>query len=228
MARRSGFDHTCGVGPRLIKAAWLSVLAGLAMQLLTLAAALSAGGQPSLVSAVLGALSKLSWSTIVCLGVVVGLSVPRARYAGAALWGFSGAQLGFHGARALQHALGFALGQSANAQPATLLIGGSVIKGLQYAALALALLWLKRSADTGARNYALIGLGHGLVFGSALLTLHVRVTQQSAPALLIPMIVNEAVFPVLCALVVYATTRAQSAATKHLASARPADGAAGL
>jgi hypothetical protein len=33
---------------------------------------------------------------------------------------------------------------------------------------------------------------------------------------------------VLCALVVYATTRAQSAATKHLASARPSDGAAGL
>jgi hypothetical protein len=211
------------VGSHLIKAAWLSVLAGLAMQLLTLAAAASAGATPSLLGATLGAVGKLSWSTIVCLGVVVGLSVPRASYASAAGWGFAGAQLGFHGARALQHALGFALGQSAGTQPAALLIGGSVIKGLQYAALALTLMWLKRRETASPRNYALIGLGHGLSFGAALVTLQLQVTQQSAPAVWIPMVVNEVVFPVLCALVVYATTRARSLASKRLAST-PAEG----
>jgi hypothetical protein len=36
------------------------------------------------------------------------------------------------------------------------------------------------------------------------------------------MVVNEVLFPALCALVVYATTRAQSLAAKRLASA-PAD-----
>ncbi len=197
------------MGPHIVKLASLSALVGIAMQGLTLGATLLAGGKPTFASAVVGAIAKMSWSTVVCIGVAVGLSVPRASYPSAGLWGFVSAQLGFHCARVVQHALGFALGQAVIAQPLRLLIGGSVIKGAQYAALALALMWLKRRTTAGAFRYVAYGLGLGLPFGSALVFLHVSVTGQRGAAQVLPMVINEVVFPVLCALVIFATTRAQ-------------------
>lgn len=197
------------LAPLLLKVAWLSVGVGLLMQGLSLAMTVLGGGHLPQKVAVIGAVSRVSWSTLVGLGVATGLSVPRASLPGAALWGLVSAPLAFHAARAAQQAVAFALGMDpAGAPPALLLWGGTALKGAQYAALGGGLWWLNTRA-AGPREYASLGLGCGLAFGGGQVALKVHVSPLAEVAELLPLTVNELVFPVLCALVVYTTTRVQ-------------------
>jgi hypothetical protein len=179
------------------------------MQGLTVALGIFAGARSTALSAILGALGKVSWSTLVCLGVVIGLSMPRASYRSAAGWGFLSAPIAFHGARALQHGLAFALGLPMASQAFALLIAGSAIKATQYAALAGTLAWLKGRADAGPGSFFAVGLAHGFTFGVLFVTLTAWLSAQTSILQLLPTIVNEVLFPAFCALVIYATTRAQ-------------------
>jgi hypothetical protein len=80
-----------------------------------------------------------------------------------------------------------------------------VLKATEYGSLGAALGWIGRRAWAGAPAYAAAGLLVGLLFGGAALT----VVAQSAstplsPATLMVKGVNELVFPVGCALVIFA------------------------
>ncbi len=196
------------LAPRLFRAAWLSILIGLGIQGLTVAVGTTVGVESSALSAMLGAVGKVSWSTLVCVGVLLGLSLPRATLRSVALWGFLSAPVAFHGARALQHAFAFALELPIGAQPPTLLIAGSLIKATQYAALAASLAWLKGRSDAGAGSYFAVGLAHGFTFGALFVALTAWVSEVTSLLQLAPTIVNEVLFPGFCALLIWVTTRA--------------------
>ena len=194
----------------VMRVVWMSALVGLGMQALTLTVGVALGGSPSLASAVIGAVGKVSWSTTVCAALAVGLSVPRATLPGTALWGLIAAPASFHLARAVQQALGAAAGLSAAAATPALVVWGTAgLKGAQYALLGLVLLWLNRRPGLSIFIYLTVGAVLGFAFGGPIIVLGLfgGAIAPKAAALL-PAAVNELIFPALCAGVVYITTRA--------------------
>ena len=194
----------------VMRVVWMSALVGLGMQALTLTVGVALGGSPSLASAVIGAVGKVSWSTTVCAALAVGLAVPRASLPGTALWGLIAAPASFHLARSVQQALGAAAGLSATAAAPALVIWGTAgLKGAQYALLGLVLLSLNRRAEAPILAYLAVGALLGLTFGGLILGLGVQGgTIAPTAAAIVPAAVNELIFPALCAGVVYITTRA--------------------
>ncbi len=82
------------------------------------------------------------------------------------------------------------------------LLAGS-IRGLEYMCLGLAMFWLSRRVRASAPAYIGTGLLTGLVFGLVMLALNPAVT--SSLTTMFVWGVNELLFPVGCALVLFAS-----------------------
>src|SRR5439155_15960280 len=92
------------------------------------------------------------------------------------------------------------------AAPSPLIVAAT--KGVEYACLGLLLLWLGRRTWSTALHHASAGLVIGLLFGGVLLGLTALATAEVfTTANLGPFAVNELLFPVGCALIVFANTR---------------------
>jgi hypothetical protein len=193
--------------PTVLRVAWLSIGLGLALEILLLVLAAftdTAGASPKPFVADLA--QKISWSFIVCVGLAFGSTAAtsdRVREGVMGLLGLVSAPAGFAIARAVHKAAKDALGASglAGAGASPLLIAG--LKGVEYAVFGALLAWVgKRSLGLGSHLGA--GLAIGLTFGAAI----VAVTVQAAAAPptsadLIAKGINEVMFPVGCALVLY-------------------------
>jgi Family of unknown function (DUF5317) len=187
----------------LLRVAWLAILLGLALQLALLLAAAGLGTFAGLRPLVAEAARSVAWSVLVCTGVAVGRVAAKGRPPLMGIAGLLAAPVALTGANTLQKGIAAALNlpQAAGAAPLWVL----VLKAAEYGCLAAALGWVGRRAWAGAPAYAAAGLLAGIVFGGAALT----VVAQSAPTPLPPAAllvkgVNELVFPVGCALVVFA------------------------
>ncbi|MEZ0259418.1 MAG: hypothetical protein ACAH80_00315 [Alphaproteobacteria bacterium] len=193
----------------LIKAAWWSVLLGLGMQLLLLVAAAFFTGIPALQEIVADTVQKISWSTLVCSGVAVGLAAGKMR---APVMGFAGlvaAPAAFYVAKIAHKSVAQALGiasQVAASAPSPMLLAG--LKGLEYAVLGFLIGQLGRRKKVGLKGHMLAGGGVGLGFGGFIL--YLMVTQAANPIPLGGIVtrgINEMIFPVGCALVLYAAQK---------------------
>jgi hypothetical protein len=190
---------------RILRTAWMAILLGLALEAALLLFQVGAGDVPGLRSIVADTVQKVSWSFIVCVGLAIGAAAARAAAAMGAL-GLLAGPVGFLAARALHKATLAALGVSAAgaAGPSPWLIAS--VKGAEYAFLGVALGWLARSKRGSAAMHAGIGLLAGAAFGGLILYL----TAAAAPlpaAALVARALNEILFPVGCALVVFAALR---------------------
>jgi uncharacterized protein (DUF697 family) len=194
------------VWPTILRVAWLSIGLGLALEVILLLLSAftdTAGASPKPFISDLA--QKVSWSFIVCVGLAFGTTASKAREGVMGLLGLISAPVGFTAARAVhkavKDALGVAGGAAAGVSP--FLIGG--LKGAEYAVFGALLAWIgKRALGLGAHVGA--GLAIGLTFGLAI----VAVTVQAAagppnPVDLVAKGVNEVMFPVGCALVLYAS-----------------------
>jgi hypothetical protein len=194
------------VWPTVLRVAWLSIGLGLALEVLLLVLAAftdTAGASPKPFVADLA--QKVSWSFIVCVGLAFGSTAARAREEVMGLLGLVSAPAGFAVARAVHKAAKDALGAAgtvgAGASP--LLIAG--LKGVEYAVFGAVLAWVGKRA-LGLGSHAGAGLAIGLTFGATI----VAVTVQAAaapptPVDLIAKSINEVMFPVGCAVVLYAS-----------------------
>jgi hypothetical protein len=194
------------VWPTVLRVAWLSIGLGLALEVLLLVLAAftdTAGASPKPFVADLA--QKVSWSFIVCVGLAFGSTAARAREGVMGLLGLVSAPAGFAVARAVHKAAKDALGAAgtvgAGASP--LLIAG--LKGVEYAVFGAVLAWVgKRALGLGSHLGA--GLAIGLTFGAAIVAVTVQAaTAPPTPVDLIAKSVNEVIFPVGCALVLYAS-----------------------
>lgn len=186
----------------LLRVAWLAILLGLLLQLALLLVAAGfgtvTGPQPLLAEA-----SKtVSWSLLVCVGVALGRVVAKGRVPLEGATGLLAAPLALTAANTLQKGVAEALNVAGAAVgPAPLWV--LAIKAAEYACLGLALGWIGRRAWGSALGHAGAGLVTGIVFGGAFLTIII----QSAPPLSTPSLlargVNELLFPIGCALVVF-------------------------
>lgn len=191
----------------LIRAAWLAIALGVLLQVLLLTVDAGFGVSGGMGPLVAETLRSVAWSEIVCVGLAAGRVASSARPEFSGLTGLLAAPLGFNAANAVQKGVAEALdvAQPAAGGVSPLLI--AFIKGLEYGSLGLLLAWLGRRIGTRARTYAAAGLAVGLVFGGGIIALFTAASAQPlSPAQLIARSANELLFPVGCALVVYAAT----------------------
>jgi hypothetical protein len=210
-------DRIAMNGRVLLRIAWGSVVLGLAMEVVLLAAALLTGGNAPARAVVADVVQKVAWSTIVCLGIGIGNSAAKTAPPMAGLSGLVAGPIGFVVAKALHQgvsqALGIALGGTSHPSAVVL----AVIKGLQYGGLGHGLAWVGKRFGGHVIAYVGAGLAMGLVFGG--LTLYLM--SPLAPTALVVRGLNEVLFPVGCSLVVYSaqSLKVQEPAPEGLAKA---------
>jgi formate/nitrite transporter FocA (FNT family) len=188
---------------QVLRAAWLSIALGLLLELVLVLYALASGQagrpQPFLTDLV----QKVSWGLIVCVGVAFGTTAAKAPEAKAGLLGLIAAPLGFLVARSLHKALSTALGVvGAVAGVSPFLIGG--LKGVQYGLLGAVLAWLGQQTWGRLGAHLGAGLAFGVTFGlTILLMMEIGAPSPTPPVGLVSRGLNELIFPVGCAAVIY-------------------------
>jgi hypothetical protein len=189
----------------ILKAAWLAVALGIAIEGLIVATSGLFGGAAGARPVTADLAQKVSWSVLVCVALAVARTASRAHVAVMGAVGLLAAPAAFAVARGLHkgaaQALGLVAAQAAAPSPALL----AILKGLEYAALGLAIAWIAKQSWGGLGAHAAAGAAAGIAFGVPVLIL----TAQAAPALpaaaLAARAANELIFPLGCALVLYAS-----------------------
>lgn len=183
---------------RLLRGAWLGVLLGLVIEGLLLSVQIAQDQLPEPIRIVADTVQKMSWSSLVCAALAAGQAVARSRTALAGAIGLVGAPIAFLLARSLHKATLEMLGNGA-ASTATPWLGAG-IKGVEYALLGVAILWLvKRNASWKA--YAWVGAATGAVSYGLVLWL------LPAGGDAVQRAIVEIAHPVGCALAVYVTAQ---------------------
>jgi hypothetical protein len=187
----------------LLRVAWLAILLGLLLQLAVLLVAVGFGTAPSPGPLLAETLKTVSWSLLVCVGVALGRVAAKGRLPLEGITGLLAAPLALTAANTLQKGVAEAVnaaGVPAGPAPVWVL----AIKAAEYACLGLALNWVGRRAWHSALGHLAVGLLTGVIFGGLFLAVVVQTapTPLSTPSLLAKGL-NELLFPVGCALVVF-------------------------
>jgi hypothetical protein len=189
----------------ILKAAWMAVALGIAIEGLIVATSglfgAAAAARP--VSADLA--QKVSWSVLVCVALALARTASRAHLAVLGGVGLLAAPAAFVVARGVHkgaaQALGLVAAQAAAPSPALL----AILKGLEYAALGLAIAWIAKKSWGGLAAHAAAGAAAGIAFGVPVLLLTAQALPELPLAAFVARAVNELIFPVGCALVLYAS-----------------------
>jgi hypothetical protein len=187
----------------LLRVAWLAILLGLLLQLAVLLVAAGFGKDISPRPVLAETLKTVSWSLLVCIGVALGRVAAKGRLPLEGLTGLLAAPLALTAANTLQKGVAEAVNAAGvPTGPAPLWV--LAIKAAEYACLGLALNWVGQRAWHSALGHLAVGLLTGVVFGGVFLTAVVQTapTPLATPALLARGL-NELLFPVGCALVVF-------------------------
>jgi hypothetical protein len=187
----------------LLRVAWLAVLLGLLLQLALLLVAAGFGTFAGLRPLLAETCKTVSWSVLVCAGVALGRVASKSRLPVAGVSGLLAAPLALTAANIVQKGVAEALGATgvtSGPTPVWLLL----LKAAEYAFLGAALGWIGRRAWAGASAHAAAGLVAGVIFGAAILVLTMQAAPKPLPAGgLVTKGVNELLFPIGCALVVF-------------------------
>ena len=183
--------------PVLTRVAWWSILLGLLMEALLLVLRLDKLPQLQPVAESLG---KVTWSLVVCLGLGIGKVLSEDKPFWMGLAGLVSAPLAFTAAQAIQRTVS-ELATSVEAAPITpVLIAVGALRGVEYMCLGaiLAVLAQRKSRPT---LYLAAGLAVGVVFGGIVLVMTPAIAASLAG--LLGWAVNELLFPMGCATVLY-------------------------
>jgi hypothetical protein len=189
---------------RLLKVAWLSILLGLIMEMLLIITLAYFGTMPGVKTVVADTVQKVSWGFFVCLGVAAGTVLSNMRAAVASVSGLLGAPLAFTIAQTLHKSIAAALSLAPQAAGAFTPLFLALFKGVEYAILGGAIAWIGTRSRVELAAYAGIGLMCGVFFGGALVAMAASAPSVNLPlSRLVALGVNEVIFPMGCALVLY-------------------------
>jgi hypothetical protein len=201
---QSGTAHI--VIRRIMTIAGLAVILGLAMQALILTAKLAGGGQFPGLQLMADMAQGVTWSVLVCTGVGVGAVAAKARAALMGALGLVCAPAALAVAKAAQKTVAALLEKAGKPAVLSLATVGS-IKAIEYGLLGCLLGWMLEKQVSRPGPYLLAGAGIGIVFGGGLTVLTYRTAIENGLEFPMPQLfgtaVNEMVFPVGCALVIY-------------------------
>lgn len=189
---------------RVLRVGWMSVALGLTIELLLFALA-ATRGFPKLAPVVADLAQKVSWATIVCVGLAIGNTAGRRRSDRMGLLGLISAPLGFHVARAAHKGVGQALGLVAGAAAGSTFVVVT-LKALEYGILGATVGGLgNRRGTPNLRVHLLAGAVVGVVFGSVIILVLTRAAAQPPSAIdLVAKGINELIFPIGCSFVLWA------------------------
>jgi hypothetical protein len=183
--------------------AWLAILLGLAMEGLLLLLGAGFGESLGLRSVVADLVRNVSWSVFVCVGLAVGTTFAKARVPAMGLLGLFSGPLAFEASRVFHkgtlEALGASAGGGADLSPLFI----ALIKGLEYGCLGLAVGWIGTRPWGGLMAHVAVGLVVGLIFGGTVVALTLGSTPQPPAADVVSQGLNELLFPVGCAVVLF-------------------------
>lgn len=198
-----------GLGEKLLRVAWMAVLLGVGMEIILLIVAAGFGKSTEIKAIIADLVQKISWSTLVCMGVAVGTTAGKMRAPLMGLAGLISGPLAFNIAKIMHKSASQALavaGPAAAAGPSPVLL--AAIKGAEYCVLGFAIGSLGKNTNAGLRVHALTGLVVGVFFGGLTIFLVVKQSANPLPTVgLVSRAVNEIIFPVGCSLVLYAAQR---------------------
>jgi len=183
-----------------------SIILGISLQLITLAAKMIGGADFPGIRLLLDFLGSITWAVLVCVGIGLGTIVMRSGVAMAGILGAVFAPIGFVAAKSVQKSVGLLLGLPSESLTSTVIILG-IIKALEYGFLGAMLAMMMKREYQQLKSYMMLGLGTGVVFGSMLVNASIRIADSSGTPLTSAQIagqtVNEVLFPVGCAIVIY-------------------------
>jgi D-alanyl-D-alanine carboxypeptidase len=187
----------------LLRVAWLAILLGLLLQLAVLLLAAGFGTTISPRPFLAETFKTVSWSLLVCVGVALGRVAAKGRLPLEGVTGLLAAPLALTAANAVQKGVAEAV-NAAGVPTGPAPVWVLAIKAAEYGCLGLALEWVGRRAWGSALGHLAVGLATGVVFGGLFLAVVVQSasTPLSTPSLLARGL-NELLFPVGCALVVF-------------------------
>ena len=192
----------------VVIAALAAVTLGIGLQLLLVLMKMAAGAPLIPAAVVSDVAGGVSWSTLVCSGVALGVGAARHRAALMGLLGLVCAPVAFACAKGVQRGVDVLM--DAPAGPMNLLLVHiGLVKMIEYGLLGIAIAWLIGAGRSTPLRHAAIGLGFGVVFGSVVLALQLA----AAPGGVLPtpkllgLLVNELLFPVGCAMVLHMIVR---------------------
>lgn len=191
----------------MLHVAWMAVALGFLIECVLLLLAAIGGSVTSLAPFLADLVQKVSWSAVVCVGLAFGKAVSKASPGLTGLAGLLAAPTGFTVAKALHKGAGSALGIAAATVTAPSPFVIAALKAVQYLCLGIAAAWLVRRGRASFGRHLLAGLGVGAVFGGVILMLIVTAAGPGALSLtaFLGRAVNEILFPVGCAAVLYAS-----------------------
>jgi hypothetical protein len=189
----------------VLKAAWLAVALGIAIEGLIVATSGIFGADLAARPVTADLVQKVSWSLLVCVALAIVRTASRGHEVWMGLAGLLAAPAAFAVARGLHkgmaQALGLAVASAAVPPPALL----ATIKGVEYALLGLAIGWIAKRSWGGLGAHAAAGAAAGFLFGAPVLLLTALAQPTLGAGALAARSVNELLFPIGCALVLYAS-----------------------
>jgi hypothetical protein len=191
--------------------ALLSIALGLAVQLAIVVIRIAYGTGPGLSAIAVSFAGGVTWSLLVCMGVGIGAAVMRMRPALSGLLGLVIAPIAVALAKASQRIVS-GLMQVAE-QEAILSLGSvSLARAAEYGVLGYLLGTLAQRGDRRLSRYIGAGVIVGLVLGGAVVAITISVAQRNggppATPVIAATVINEMVFPVCCAVVIFAAQMA--------------------
>ncbi len=183
-------------GPSFWHVAWWSIVLGLGMEALLL---LIRSNQLTNLQPIAEACGKVTWALLVCLGLALGRVLSSEKPFWVGLTGLTTAPVAFTAAQGIQKTVGQLLSASGAVGGASITL--AAVRGVEYMCLGTALAVISKRTEGGPRPHFLAGQINGLVFGGLVLLL-TPATKTSVVSML-SWGVNEVVFPVGCAMVLY-------------------------
>lgn len=206
---------------RALRVAWLAVFAGIAVQVLVLVARMAAGGAFPGAQFFATLAQGVSWSVLVCGAVAIGTVAARARSAITGLIGLIAGPISWGLAKGVQKGVQSLLSVKED-QITSFFFQISAIKGLEYAVLGAALGFMVGKKWANVWAHVALGMTIGAGFAAIIVPMSIAKAASGGSPLPGPavasMTVNEFVFPIGCALVIYAVQRMR----KHVEAAEKA------
>jgi hypothetical protein len=193
--------------------AFWSVVVGVALELLILGLVAIDNRLPDSAKAIAQVASKVSWSGVVCFGISCGLAATSSRAQIMGLLGAVSGPVGFAIARSVHKGTLQAISNAPTVSTPDLLspylLAG--IKAVEYGIFGI---WLGRiTQDDRSRlpRYVRAGFTIGIVFGALIVGLFVNAKPDMSAVELGAKGVNELVFPMGCAFVLFLTKKTSAA-----------------
>lgn len=204
--RGTGAPESSNLAVTLLRVAWLAILLGIGMEILLLLLSAGFGDLLGLGPIVADLIKNVSWAMFVCVGLAVGMAATQARAPVMGLLGVLAAPCAFEISRVLHKGTLeiFAVSGTGSGDLSPFLV--ALIKGLEYGCLGVLVGWLGRRPWGGAVAHTAAGLAVGLLFGGTIVALTLASNPEMPVADLLSRGVNEILFPVGCALILFSAT----------------------